>query len=139
MMQKIFNTYRPAGFSTVNAYLFVGNPQTLIDFLKNAFYAQEINRSINPTNGDIANCILRIGESCFMISQARGQFMNMKTALYLFVEDVDEMHNRAVEYGATVEFEPTDLPYNDRQSGIIDPSGNYWWISKRLKNTGYEE
>jgi PhnB protein len=138
-MQKIFDTYRPDGFKTVNAYLFVDNPQELIDFLKNAFYAEEKNRSINPTNGDIANCILQIGDSCFMISQARGQFLNMKTALYLFVENVDEIHKRAVECGATVEFLPTDLPYNDRQSGIIDPSGNYWWISKRLKNTAYEE
>jgi PhnB protein len=73
-VQKIFNTYRPDGFSTVNAYLFVDNPQTLIDFLKNAFYAQEINRSINPTNGDIANCILRIGDSCFMIVKLEGNF-----------------------------------------------------------------
>ena len=48
MMQKIFNTYRPDGFSTVNAYLFVDNPQMLIDFLKNAFYAQEIMAPATP-------------------------------------------------------------------------------------------
>lgn len=27
-----------------------------------------------------------------------------------------------------VEFEPADMDYQDRQSGIIDPGGNYWWI-----------
>ena len=62
----------------------------------------------------------------------REQFLNMRTAFYLFVDDVEEIHQRAVVYGAKVEFEPTDMPYEDRQSGIIDPSGNYWWISKRL-------
>lgn len=138
-MDKIFETYTPEGFKTVNPYLFVDNPQQLIDFLKNAFFAEEINRSINPNTGDIANCILRIGDSCFMISQSRKQFEGMRTALYLFVDDVEAIHKRAVDNGAKVEFEPTDMPYQDRQSGIIDPCGNYWWISKRQVNKGYHE
>lgn len=75
------------------------NPNELIYFLKKAFYAKKINRSTNPKNGDIANVILKIGTSCFMISQARGQFLNRRTAFYLYVDDVDEMHERAVETG----------------------------------------
>lgn len=138
-MNEIFNTYRPQGFQTVNSYLFVSNPQELIDFLKTAFFAEELNRSINPENGDIANSVLQIGTSCFMISQAREQFLNMKTALYLFVDNVDETHKQALANGAILVFDPTDMPYNDRQSGVIDPSGNYWWISKRLENKGYHE
>lgn len=57
-MNKIFDTYRPEGFGTVNEYLFVENPSELINFLKNAFYAEEINRSVNRKNADIANVIL---------------------------------------------------------------------------------
>ncbi|WP_394747427.1 VOC family protein [Spongiimicrobium salis] len=136
-MKPIFNTYRPEGFGTVNGYLFVENPEELIVFLKKAFYAVEVNRSLHPESGDIANVILKIGDSCFMISQARGQFLHMRTAFYLYVDDVDKMHQRAIENGATVEFEPADMEYQDRQSGIIDPSGNYWWISKRLVEKGY--
>ena len=138
-MEKIFETYRPNGFHTVTTYLFVDKPQLLIDFLKNAFLAKEINRSINPKNEDIANCILQIGDTCFMISQAREQFEGMRTALYLFVDDVEIIHKRAKENGAKVEFEPEDMPYKDRQSGIIDPCGNYWWISKRQVEKGYHE
>lgn len=138
-MEKIFNTYKPNGFHTVTTYLFVDNPQGLIDFLKKAFLAKEIHCSINPTNNDVANCILKIGDSCLMISQAREQFIGMRAALYLFVDNVDEIHNRAIEYGGTMAFEPADMPYEDRQSGIIDPSGNYWWITKRLKQKDYHE
>ena len=47
-MDKIFETYKPDNFHTVTPYLFVDNPQVLIDFLKNAFLAKEINCSINP-------------------------------------------------------------------------------------------
>lgn len=107
--------------------------------MKNAFFAEEINRSINPNNDDIANCILKIGDSCFMISQAREPFLNMKTSLYLFVDNVEEIHKKAIENGATSVFEAEDMPYGDRQSGIIDPSGNYWWISKRLVAKAYHE
>ena len=59
-------------------------------------------------------------------------------SVHLYVENVDAIHKQAVENGAIVYFEPEDMPYNDRQSGIIDPSGNYWWISKRLKQADYE-
>lgn len=138
-MDTIFETYKPGGFHTVTTYLFVNNAPKLIDFLKAAFYAKEVNRSVNPKNGDIANCILQIGDSCFMISQARNQFVGMRTALYLYVNDVDFVHNRALENGATLEFEPNDMPYDDRQSGIIDPCGNYWWISQRKIQKGYHE
>jgi len=139
IMDPIFNTFRPEGFETVNGYLFVENPEELISFLKNAFYATEISRSVNPKNGDIGNCILKIGTSCFMISQARGQFLGMRTAFYLYVDDVDAVHQKAVACGAQVEFEPADMAYEDRQSGVVDPSGNYWWISKRLVEKGYHE
>lgn len=138
IMNTYFDTYRPDGFHTLHPYLFVDDPEKLIDFLKKAFYAEEINRSLMP-DGNIANVILKIGDSCFMISQARGEFEGMKTALYLYVSDVDFMHQRAIEHGAEPSFEPEDMPYGDRQSGIIDPCGNYWWISQRLVEKGYEE
>lgn len=137
-MNKLFETYKPEGFHSVNPYLFVDDPLALIDFLKNVFYASEVSRSLTP-NGDIANVILRIGDSCFMISQARAEFIGMKTSLYLYVDDVDSIHERAVSFGAKVSFEPADMPYGDRQSGIVDPCGNYWWISKRQEEKGYHE
>lgn len=132
-MERIFGTYKPKGFHSVTPYLFVENPEGLINFLKKAFFAKEVNRSIN---NDIANCILQIGGSCFIISQAREQFLNMRTALYLFVDNVDEIYERAIENGAKSEFEPENMPYEDRQYRIIDPSGNYWWISQSLVKKG---
>ena len=138
-MKPIFDTYTPDGFSTVNAYLFTEDAQQLIVFLKDTFYAEEINRSVNEKNGDISNCILKIGESCFMISQARGMFEGMRTALYLYVDDVDTIHKNALSNGAKEVFAPADMDYGDRQGGIVDPAGNYWWISKRLHEKGYHE
>ena len=109
-MNNIYNTYRPEGFGTISSYLMVEHPAELIAFLKNAFFAEELSRSINPQNGELANVILKIGTSCFMVSQARNQYLNMRTSFYLYVDDVDEMHKRAVEFGAQVEFEPPICP-----------------------------
>lgn len=135
-MNKIFDTFRPDGFRTINSYLMVNNPGELITFLKNAFYAEELNRTVSDNN-EIINSILKIGDSCFMVSRENGKYKDMRTSLYLYVNDVDKMHKRAVSFGAKVDFEPVDMPYLDRQSGIIDPSGNYWWISKRLEEADY--
>ena len=101
-MNNIYNTFLPEGFSTVNTYLFSENPVELIQFLKDAFHAEEKGRSLME-NGDIANCILKIGHSCIMISQARGPFLGMRGSFYLFTEDVDSLYKRALEKGATSE------------------------------------
>jgi len=138
-MHSAFETYHPEGFSTMNSYLFVDDPSSLIEFLKKSFHAEEVNRSINPENGDIGNCILKIGDTNFMISQARGQFLNMRTAFYLYVNDVDAIYDHALANGARKEFAPADMDYGDRQAGVVDPSGNYWWISQRLIQKGYHE
>lgn len=138
-MENMYDTYRPDGFGSVNSYLFVSNPAELIEFLKQALFAIEINRSINPDSGDIGNCILKIGDSCLMISQARKQYEGLRTAHYLYVDDVDKMYQRALDHGATSDFEPDDMDYQDRQAGILDPSGNYWFISKRLVKKNYNE
>lgn len=138
-MKPNYQTFHPEGFSTVNPYLFAANPAELIDFLSRAFDAAELSRTINPKNGEIANCILKLGKSCIMISQARGEFEGMRTSFYLFVENVDEVYQQALECGATDVLAPMDMDYQDRQAGIIDPAGNYWWISKRLVQENYED
>ena len=137
-MNPIFKTYLPPNFSSINAYIFAENANKLIEFYTKAFYAVEINRSMNPKDGTVANVILTIGESNFMVSEAKGPFKKMRAAFYLYVNDVDALHKNAIQEGGKVEFEPTDMPYGDRQSGIIDPNGNYRWISKRLSETPYD-
>ena len=99
--------------------------------------AEELLRTPSPDGKGIANSILRIGQSCFMISQARGQFEGMRASQYLYVADVDHFYRRALQAGAQSEFEPADMDYGDRQAGVVDPNGNYWWISTRLTAENY--
>lgn len=137
-MNPHFDTYHPEGFRSVNTYLFVEDPQGLIHFLEATFYAEELGRTLRPETGEIANAVLKIGDTCIMLSQANGPFLGMRTALYLYVKNVDEMYDRAMQNGAKSVFEPSDQDYGDRQGGIEDPAGNYWWISTRLEHTQYQ-
>ena len=136
-MKPLFDTYRPEGFKSVNTYLFVADPEALIDYLQRSFYAEEINRTLRPETGEIANVILKIGDTCIMLSQASGPFLGMRTALYLYVKDVDEVYENAIAQGGKSVFEPADQEYGDHQGGIEDPAGNYWWISTRLVKGDY--
>ena len=134
-----YNTFRPEGFRTVNSYLFAADPEQLIRFFKEAFAAVELNRSMNPKTSELANAVIQIGDSCLMVSQARGEFEGMRTSFYLFVENVDECYEHALSKGAKDCLQPMDMDYEDRQAGVIDPAGNYWWISKRLVEKSYSD
>lgn len=136
-MKPDYQTYHPEGFGTINPYVFAEDPKELIAFLKKAFHAKELSRTENSKSGEIGNCILKVGSSCIMISQARGDFEGMRTSFYLFVENVDEVYTHALQCGARDVLSPADMEYEDRQAGIVDPAGNYWWISKRLVRENY--
>lgn len=138
-MKSVYNTYRPVGFHTVSPYIFTEKPLELIDFLKQAFFAEELNRTTEDGSGRIQNCILKIGDSCFMISEAIEPFLGMRTSFYLYTEDVDTLYREALKHGAESVMEPMEMSYMDYQGGVKDPAGNYWWISKRMVEKPYED
>ncbi len=138
-MDPMYNTFRPSGFHTINSYLFTDFPVQLIDFLKKAFNAQEMSRTINQKDGTVANCILQIGDSAFMISQSTKAYPAMPGAFYLFVADTDMVYQKALAAGATSELAPMDMDYDDRQGGVRDVAGNIWWISTRLVEEDYKD
>lgn len=71
----------PDGYRTITPYLAVKGAARLIDFLKRAFEATEINRAVLP-DGSILNAELRIGDSMIMLADARGD-QEMPCVIYL--------------------------------------------------------
>lgn len=134
-MKPNYQTFKPQGFSSVNTYLFVNDVAEYLSFLERVFDAKELNRTEHE--GRIANLILTIGDTAMMLAQPQEAVTDMRTSFYLYVENVDEVYQHALENGCTSVFEPADMPYGDRQGGIEDPIGNYWWVSKRLSETDY--
>jgi PhnB protein len=53
-------------------------------------------------------------------------------SVYVYVEDVDSVYARAIEFGAKSISAPEDKPYHERQAGFVDAGGNTWWVSRYI-------
>ena len=128
----------PDGYHSVTPYLTVPGVAKLLDFLKQAFEAQELHRMPRP-DGTIMHAEVRIGDSLVMMGEPMGSSQPMFGSLYLYVHDVDAVYQRALQAGATSTSEPADQFYGDRSAGIKDPVGNQWWIATHKEDVPLEE
>ena len=117
-------------------YIFVTDMGRFVDFITNVFDAKVLGTT--AMNGRVANSRLRIGNTSFMASEGSENFAAMRVAHYIYVEDTDATFAKALAHGATKIMDPMNMPYGDRQGGVIDPCGNYWWISTRLVQKPYD-
>jgi uncharacterized glyoxalase superfamily protein PhnB len=128
----------PEGHHTVTPYLVVQDAAQLIEFMKQAFLAEEILRMAQP-DGVIGHAEVRIGDSRVMLGEARGEYKPMPAMLHLYVEDADAVYRRALQAGATSLREPVDEFYGDRIGGVKDRFGNQWWIATHIEDVSPEE
>jgi len=130
--------YIPEGYGTMFPYILVSDAFPYLEFLKQAFGATELGRTVLP-NGRLANARVRIGSTSFMVSEAGDGSEPTRSAFYVYVENADDGYRKAVASGAMGLFAPQDMPYGDRQGGVTDPAGNIWWISTRTAHSAYDE
>jgi len=128
----------PPGYHTVIPYLVVSNAAKLIDFLKTAFHAEEMERHSRP-DGSTAHAQVRIGDSIVMMGEPTGEAKLTASMLHLYVNDVDNAYARSMNAGAVSIREPSDEFYGDRTAGVEDPAGNQWWISTHIEDVSAEE
>ena len=127
----------PDGYHTVTPYLIVKGAAQLIDFLKETFGAEETFRM--PGGGGIMHAEVRIGDSAVMMSDAMGEYGPMPTMLFLYVEDVDAVYERALKAGGVSTQEPEDQFWGDRAGAVKDAFGNQWWIATHVEDVPVEE
>ena len=128
----------PEGFHTITPYLVVEGAPKLIQFLKQAFGAQEQFRLARP-DGGIMHAEMKIGDSIIMMGAPMGEAKARPCSLYLYVADVDAVYQRAIQAGGTSVGEPKDQFYGDRSAGVIDPCGNYWGIGTHIEDVSHAE
>ncbi len=129
----------PEGYHNVTPYLMVRGADRLIEFLKQAFGAEERGERFRRPDGTIMHAEVKIGDSVVMLGEANEQFPAQPTALCLYVTDTDTTYRRAMDAGGTSLREPEDQFYGDRSAGVADPSGNTWWIATHVEDVSREE
>ena len=128
---KRFDSTPILDLHTVTVYFHpVGAPK-FIDFVEKAFGAQVVERH-QSNEGFVYHSKVRIGDSIIELGEAHDQWQPMRSAIYLYVEDVDATYKQALSAGATSALEPTDQPYGDRSAWVNDEFGNIWYLSSLL-------
>jgi PhnB protein len=117
-----------------------------IDFCKTALGAVELGRRPGP-EGNVVHALLTIGGAMIIIeaewptlaSRAPQADGSSPVVIYVYVEDVDAVIERAVAAGARVLLPVKDQFWGDRTGRIVDPSGHVWTISTRVEDTSAAE
>jgi uncharacterized glyoxalase superfamily protein PhnB len=122
----------PDGFHTVTPYLMVERAGPFLEFIEKAFGATITERILGP-GGNVAHAQAKIGDSMLMLGEANANWKAEPAWLYLYVENVDEAHRRALLAGATSLMEPGDQFYGDRSSGVRDAWGITWWLATQIE------
>jgi PhnB protein len=124
-------TYIPAGLRPVTPFLHPIGAGSLIEFMKQAFGAEEISRYESP-EGMIHHAMMRIGDSMIEMGEAHGDAQPMPPALYMYVENLEETYQRALDAGATSLQPPKDQGYGDRNAWVEDAWGNVWYLASPI-------
>jgi PhnB protein len=136
----------PDGYHTVTPYLVVNGGPSALEFYKKVFGATEVYRFDGP-DGKLAHAEIRIGDSIVMLSDEVGEMGfrgpqslgGSPVGIMLYVEDCDQMFNRAVAAGATVKKPLEDQFYGDRSGTLEDPFGHLWTIATHKEDVTPEE
>jgi len=120
--------HTPRGYCSVTPYFTVADASGMIEFLKNVFGAEELNRSLKK-DGTIGHAEVRIGDTVVELSTGSDRFPPRTNTLHIFVPDTDDCYARALQAGAVSLYEPDDMPYGERSAGVEDPFGNHWYIA----------
>jgi PhnB protein len=120
----------PEGYHTLTPYLTLREVESLVEFVKRVFGAEE--RSRGSGNAGDLHVELTLGDSMLMIGGGPNLEETMTAMLHVYVEDVDAIYQRAIEAGASSLMQPTVRSYGDRMAGVKDPFGNEWYIATHI-------
>lgn len=134
----------PDGYHSITPYLTVDNAKDAIDFYKRAFDAKQTVRMDSP-DGKISHAELKIGDSMLMISDAMRGARSPRSLggtpvnIFLYVDDVDTVFNRATHAGAKVDMPVDDMFWGDRYGKLTDPFGHSWSIATHKEDVSPAE
>ncbi|MGW0591967.1 VOC family protein [Streptosporangium sp. NPDC002607] len=135
----------PDGMPRITPVLFYADLGKAIEWLIEAF-GFEKRKVLNGDDGSIVHAELSFGEGVVQLAgtgdgrrhEPRGQG-EPHQSLYVFVDDVDEHHERARKAGAVIRDEPGTRFYGDRNYTAEDLEGHHWVFARRIEEIPYDE
>ncbi|WP_219500018.1 VOC family protein [Nonomuraea ceibae] len=130
--------FKPEGYTTVTPWIISPDTAALIDYLTEAFGAEELGRVVDDS-GVIGHAEVRIGDAIVMLFDSPPGWPPTPAFLRLYVEDARAVLRQALKAGGVVVSEVTHLAFGDLVGRVRDPYGNLWWIQTRIEDVTAEE
>jgi PhnB protein len=136
----------PEGYPRVSPYLVVDGADAAITFYREVFGANERMRMGGP-DGKIGHAEIDIGDSLVMLADP---FPDMGAtppqtpgeggvAINVYVENVDDVFQKALARGSTSVREPQNEFYGDRMAAFDDPFGHRWNVMTHVEDVPPDE
>ncbi|WCB92730.1 hypothetical protein DSM104299_01429 [Baekduia alba] len=135
----------PSGFHTLTPALIVDGAAEALAFYAHAFGAEV---RLRLAMGDlVAHSEVRVGDSMFYVNDPLPDFglvphdgeARWSSSLLIYCEDVDVVHARALEAGATQITPVADQFHGDRVGAVRDPWGHRWIVATRFEEMSAAE
>jgi uncharacterized glyoxalase superfamily protein PhnB len=117
------------GFHSLTPYIIVPGAAQFIEFVKQAFGAEEKFRMPTPDGNRIMHAEVKIGDSMIEVSDGSEQYPARPASIHLYLADTDSAYQRALAAGATSLHGVEEMPYGERSGSVRDPFGNHWYIA----------
>jgi PhnB protein len=128
------------------AYIHVKNASEAIAFYSSVFGATEKFRLVEP-GGRIGHAELDFGAATLMLSDEFPEYglqgpalaAPVAVTLHLHVDSCDDVIERALRAGATLELAAQDQFYGERSGSFRDPFGHRWNVGHSIEEVSSEE
>jgi len=129
------------GYHTVTPYLVVDGAAAAIEFYAKALGAVELMRLAGP-GGSVMHAEIMVGNSPVMLADANPEWGmqsppalgSTPVTLVVYVENVDEVFQRAINAGGEQVRPIEDQFYGDRTGTLRDPFGQVWTIATHTED-----
>ncbi len=136
----------PDGYHSITPYLILKGAANAIEFYQKAFGAAEFMRLDGP-GGSVAHAEIQIGDSRIMLADECPDMNALApqspgssgVGICLYVENVDEIVQQAIDAGAKVQRPLADQFYGDRSATLEDPFGHVWTVATHIEDVPPEE
>ncbi len=136
----------PEGFHTITPHLIVRDSKAAIDFYQKAFGAQLQGGIATMPDGKVMHAMIKIGDSLVMLNDefpehgvVAPKAGDTGVSLHIYVDNVDELFDRASRAGAQVKVPLADMFWGDRYGKLVDPFGHQWTLGAHIKDMSQEE
>ncbi len=137
---------KPEGFHTITPTIIVQGAMEAVKFYEQVFGAK-VKRIFQSSDNKVGHAELEIGDSILMLSDEFPMMHILSpkspgggtSSMYIYVDNSDDIFNKAVTAGATVTMPLTDAFWGDRCGSIIDPFGHSWTIATHIKDISDED